>query len=322
MGVVTSIAAATVAVGGSVLKGVLAGDAASSAAREAGDLRLQQAELEKEAVARLEQDFFEGVRVNTDIYDKALEMSNVKGAELVQAAQEGDQRGVAATAGKVKAIEQAGLSALSDQFSKEKLEIDLNRAKANELSAAEIAAMQNDRAAAAGLRSDALMAQSDKLRGDAVGNFIGAGVSAVTMGVDIATEISAGKDQAAIDKLVAGGNTLEEAQKIVADASKAARRDYMGGNANAFGTAPPLKSDSNTPLESVSFDNFNSFKSMDTSLDFKSNSNPFLNPSGMKNFFPGLDTKNIFNTDYTSMKNNQVYDDFMKTFEYQQGRGI
>ena len=318
MGVVTSIAAATVAVGGSVLKGVLAGDAASSAAREAGDLRLQQAELEKEAVARLEQDFFEGVRANTDIYDKALEMSNVKGAELVQAAQEGDQRGVSATAGKVKAIEQAGLSALSDQFSKEKLEIDLNRAKANELSAAEIAAMQNDRAAAAGLRSDALMAQSDKLRGDAVGNFIGAGVSAVTMGVDIATEISAGKDQAAIDKLVAGGNTLEEAQKIVADASKAARRDYMGGNANAFGTAP-------TPTLEGQFNQFtpvNDFKSIDTSLDFKSNSNPFLNPSGMKNFFPGLDTKNIFNTDYTSMKNNQVYDDFMKTFEYQQGRGI
>ena len=32
----------------------------------------------------------------------------------------------------------------------------------------------------------------------------------------------------------------------------------------------------------------------------------------MKNFFPGLDTKNIFNTDYTTMKNNQVFDDFMK----------
>jgi len=318
MAAFTTIALATVAVGGAITKGVLAGDAASSAAREAGDLRLQQAELEKEAVARLEQDFFEGVRANTDIYDKALEMSNVKGAELVQAAQEGDQRGIAATAGKVKAIEQAGLSALSDQFSKEKLEIDLNRAKANELSAAEIAAMQDDRAAAAGLRSDALMAQSDTLKGQATANFIQAASSAITYGVDISTEISAGKDQAAIDKLVAGGKTLGEAQTIVADASKAARRDYMGGNANAFGTAP-------TPILEGQFNQFtpvNDFKSIDTSLDFKSNSNPFLNPSGMKNFFPGLDTKNIFNTDYTSMKNNQVYDDFMKTFEYQQGRGI
>jgi len=289
MGVVTSIAAATVAVGGSVLKGVLAGDAASSAAREAGDLRLQQAELEKEAVARLEQDFFEGVRANTDIYDKALEISNVKGAELVQAAQEGDQRGVAATAGKVKAIEQAGLSALSDQFSKEKLEIDLNRAKANELSAAEIAAMQNDRAAAAGLRSDALMAQSDKLRGDAVGNFIGAGVSAVTMGIDIATEISAGKDKAAIDKLVAGGKTLGEAQTIVANASKGDRQDYMGGNANAFGTG------SKTTRESQ----FDAFKTPNIKINpqpelipqgqsFSNQSrNPFLGSAG-QNMFAGI----------------------------------
>jgi hypothetical protein len=318
MAAFTTIAMATVAVGGAVYKGVQAGNAATVAAREAGDLRVQQAELEKEAVARLEQDFFEGVRANTDIYDKALEMSNVKGAELVQAAQEGDQRGVAATAGKVKAIEQAGLSALSDQFSKEKLEIDLNRAKANEMSAAEIAAMQDDRAAAAGLRSDALMAQSDALKGQATASYIDAGVKAVTYGVDIANEISAGKDQDAIDKLVSGGKSLGEAQTIVANASKAARRDYMGGNANAFGTAP-------APILEGQFNQFtpvNDFKSIDTSLDFKSNSNPFLNPSGMKNFFPGLDTKNIFNTDYTSMRNNQVYDDFMKTFEYQQGRGI
>ena len=318
MAAFTTIAMATVAVGGAVYKGVQAGSAASAAAAAAGDLRVQQAELEKEAVARLEQDFFEGVRANTDIYDKALEMSNVKGAELVQAAQEGDQRGVAATAGKVKAIEQAGLSALSDQFSKEKLEIDLNRAKANEMSAAEIAALKGDQAAAAGLRSDALMAQSDKLKGDAVGNFIQAANSAITYGVDISKEISAGKDQEAIDLLVSSGKSLGDAQTIVANASKAARRDYMGGNANAFGTAP-------TPILEGQFNQFtpvNDFKSIDTSLDFNSNSNPFLNPSGMKNFFPGLDTKNIFNTDYTSMKNKQVYDDFMKTFEYQQGRGI
>tara|TARA_R110000737_G_scaffold351205_1_gene392686 strand:+ start:3319 stop:4260 length:942 start_codon:yes stop_codon:yes gene_type:complete len=266
MAAFTTIALAVVAVGGAVTKGVLAGDAASSAAREAGNLRLQQEELEKEAVARLEQDFFEGVRANTDIYDKALEVSNVKGAELVQAAQEGDQRGIAATAGKVKAIEQAGLSALSDQFSKEKLEIDLNRAKANEMSAAEIAAMQDDRAAAAGLRSDALMAQSDTLRGEATANFIQAGQSALTYGVDIATEISAGKDQAAIDKLVAGGKTLGEAQTIVADASKGARRDYMGGNANAFGAGS----------KTTGASQFDSFKTP----NIKINPQPELIPQG------------------------------------------
>jgi len=230
MGVVTSIAMATVAVGGAITKGVLAGDAATVAAREAGDLRLQQAELEKEAIARLDQDFYEAVRVNTDIYDKALEMSNVKGAELVQAAQEGDQRGVAATAGKVKEIEQAGLSALSDKFSQDKTNIDLARAKAQELSAAEIAAMQDDRAAAAGVRADTLMAQSDQLRGQATANFVTAGTEAITKGVGIAGEISGAKAQGAIDKLVAGGMSVVDAQTTVANQSQKNTRLFNRGD--------------------------------------------------------------------------------------------
>jgi len=230
MGVVTSIAMATVAVGGAITKGVLAGDAATVAAREAGDLRVQQQELEKEAIARLDQDFYEAVRVNTDIYDKALEMSNVKGAELVQAAQEGDQRGIAATAGKVKEIEQAGLSALSDKFSQDKTNIDLARAKAQELSAAEIAAMQDDRAAAAGLRSDALMAQSDALKGQATANFVTAGTEAIMQGVGIAGEISGAKAQGAIDKLVAGGMSVVDAQTTVANQSQKNTRLFNRGD--------------------------------------------------------------------------------------------
>ena len=230
MGLVTSIAMATVAVGGAITKGVLAGDAATVAAREAGDLRVQQAELEKEAIARLDQDFYEAVRVNTDIYDKALEMSNVKGAELVQAAQEGDQRGVAATAGKVKEIEQAGLSALSDKFSQDKTNIDLARAQAQELSAAEIAAMQDDRAAAAGVRADTLMAQSDQLRGQATANFVTAGTEAIMQGVGIAGEISGAKAQGAIDKLVAGGMSVVDAQTTVANQSQKNTRLFNRGD--------------------------------------------------------------------------------------------
>lgn len=230
MGVVTSIAMATVAVGGAVAKGVIAGDASTVAAREAGRLRVQQQELEKEAIARLDQDFYEAVRVNTDIYDKALEVANVKGAELVQAAQEGDQRGVAATAGKIKEIEQAGLGALADKFSQDKTNIDLARAKAQEMSASEIAAMQSDRAAAAGLRADALMAQSDKLRGDATANFITAGTEAITQGVGIAGEISGAKAQGAIDSLVKGGMSLVDAQTVVANQSKRNIREFNRGD--------------------------------------------------------------------------------------------
>ena len=230
MGVVTSIAMATVAVGGAVAKGVIAGDASTMAAREAGRLRVQQQELEKEAIARLDQDFYAAVRVNTDIYDKALEVANVKGVELVQAAQEGDQRGVAATAGKVKEIEQAGLGALADKFSQDKTNIDLARAKAQELSASEIAAMQSDRAAAAGLRADALMAQSDTLRGQATANFITAGTEAIMQGVGIAGEISGAKAQGAIDKLVAGGMSVVDAQTTVANQSQKNTRLFNRGD--------------------------------------------------------------------------------------------
>ena len=236
MGVITSIAMATAAVGGAVYKGIQAGNAATEAARKAGDLRVEQDKLEKEAIARLDQDFYEAVRVNTDIYDKALEVSNVKGAELVQAAQEGDQRGIAATAGKVKEIEQAGLGALSDKFSQDKTKIDLARAQAQEMSASEIAATQSDRAAAAGLRADALTSQADTLRGQATANYVEAGKQAIMQGVGVADELSGLKAQGAIDKLVAGGMSVVDAQKIVTSQSKKNTRLYNSGkmDINAF----------------------------------------------------------------------------------------
>ena len=49
MAAFTTIAAATVSIGGSVAKGFLAGDAAKTAARESGRLRLEQEQLEKES---------------------------------------------------------------------------------------------------------------------------------------------------------------------------------------------------------------------------------------------------------------------------------
>lgn len=287
MGVATSIAMATVTVGSKVVEGVLAGDAASSAARESGRLKIQKQELEQEAVARLEQDFFEGVRVNTDIYDKALEVSNVKGAELVQAAQEGDQRGVQATAGKVKAIEQAGLGTLSDQFSKEKLQIDLNRAKANEMSASEIAAMQDDRAIAAGIKSDALMAQSDKLKGDATAAFVTAGTEAIKQGVGIAGEISGAKAQGAIDKLVAGGMSLEDAQAAVAGASKKDTRLFNRGDLNTSAFTGNKTQINNTPqIEQAAT------KSM-----------PMVNPFSSNEFYNMF--QGIFSTDFSALGGKQ-----------------
>ena len=183
MAAFTTIAAATVAIGGSVAKGFLASDASADAARAAGRMRTQQAELEKESVARLEANYYDAVRATTDVYDKQLQLANQQGSQVLEAAQEGDQRGVSATAGKVKQVMDATSGAIADKYADQKLQIDMKRAEASEMDGARIAAMQDDRAAAAGVKADALTQQADQLQGQATGAFIDAGVSALSAGV-------------------------------------------------------------------------------------------------------------------------------------------
>jgi len=161
MAAFTTIAAATVAVGSKVAKGIFAGDAAKTAARQAGRFELEKQQLEEESIARLEQNFLDEVRVATDIYDRKLQQDNVTGATIIEAAQEGDQRGVAATAGKVKAATDLQTDKTAEKFADQKLNIDLARASADEKSAEEIAALTDDRAAAAGVKTDALNQQAD-----------------------------------------------------------------------------------------------------------------------------------------------------------------
>jgi hypothetical protein len=183
MAAFTTIAAATIAVGGSAAKGFLARDAAADAARAAGRFRIQQEELEKQSVARLEANFYDAVRATTDVYDKQLQLANQQGSQILEAAQEGDQRGISATAGKVKQAQDATSGAIADKYAEQKLDIDMKRAEASEKDASEIAGLFDDRAAAAGVKADALTQQADQLSGQATGAFIDAGVSALSAGV-------------------------------------------------------------------------------------------------------------------------------------------
>ncbi len=231
MAAFTTIAAATISIGGSVAKGALAGDAAKTAAREAGRLRLEQDRLEQESIARLEQNFYDAVRATTDVYDKQLERGNVMGAQVLEAVQEGDQRGVAAAAGKIKQVQDATLSDTADKFAKQKLEIDMARAKAGEMSASEIAALQDDRAAAAGLKADALTAQADQLRGQSTGAFIDAGVSALQTGVALAGSIQ-GKagDKAAESLAQKEGISIDDARSQISKYTGKEIRQFNRGD--------------------------------------------------------------------------------------------
>tara|TARA_R110000737_G_scaffold1112_2_gene3307 strand:- start:154 stop:1059 length:906 start_codon:yes stop_codon:yes gene_type:complete len=228
MAAFTTIAAATVAIGGSAAKGIIAGDAATDSARQAGRLYLEKEKLEKEAVADLEQNFYDALRANTDIYDKQLQAGNVMGAQILEAVQEGDQRGVAAAAGKVKQVQDATLGATADKFAAEKSEIDKLKAAAGESSASEIAALKDGRAAAAGVQADALTQQASDLQGQATGSFIDAGVSALGVGVNLMGKNAMGK---AAQKLVDSGkySTLSEATSALDGIDNKALRDIARG---------------------------------------------------------------------------------------------
>jgi len=183
MAAFTTIAAATIAIGGSVYKGAQASKASNAAAQKAGELYGEQKQLEQDAVARLETNYYDAVRATTDIYDRQLQTANAVSGQIIEAAAEGDQRGISATAGKVKQASDATTGAIADKYAAQKLAIDNNRAEASEKDASEIADLFDDRAAAAGVQADALTTQADDLKGQATNAYITAGASALSSSI-------------------------------------------------------------------------------------------------------------------------------------------
>lgn len=259
MAAFTTIAAATVAVGSSVAKGIFAGDAAKTAARQAGRFELEKKQLEEESIAKLEQNFLDEVRVATDIYDRKLQQDNVTGATIIEAAQEGDQRGVAATAGKVKAATDMQTDKTAEKFADQKLNIDLARAAADEKSAEEIAALMDDRAAAAGVKADALNQQAADLKGQATSSFLDAGVSALQIGIGAFGGMAGGKNaqgKAADALSKSSGISRSDALKQVAGLSRNELRNIrktgvMPTVTPTSATTPTVAPTSATSLPSV-----------------------------------------------------------------------
>ena len=274
MGAFTTIAASTVSIGGSLIKGIIAGDAATDSARQAGRLNLEKDKLEKEAVADLEQNFYDALRANTDIYDKQLQTGNAMGAQILTTVQEGDQRGVGAGAGKVKLIQDATLGATADKFAGEKSEIDKLKAAAGEASAEEIAALKDDRAAAVGVKADALTQQASDLRGQATGAFIDAGVSALSTTASLVSAKNAtGK---AAQELVDSGayGSLSEATKSLEGMDNKTLRAIAKGKGFVPGTTIPT-STGTTPTTATTDYAYNT-PTMDAA--FEGFGNPILSP--------------------------------------------
>lgn len=260
MAAFTTIAAATVSIGSSVAKGFFAGDAASTASRQAGRLNLEKEKLEEEAVAKLEQDFYENVKVSKDIVNRQLQQDNVTGATIIEAAQEGSQRGVAATAGKVKMATDVATDKTAKEFVDKQLQIDMAQAAANEKDASTIAGFYDDRAAAAGVKADALTKAASDLEGQAAGNFLNAGVSALSAGITAFGGLAGGKNaqakaaQSLVDE--SGGTlTMTDAMGKVKGMSNSQLRDIRNSGVLPSMTTPtantPTANTANQPVSNT-----------------------------------------------------------------------
>jgi len=173
-----AITSTVLAVGGMAYKGFSAIDAAKSQSREAGRLQDQADELERQALADLEQNRLEAVQVPLQIFDTANELQTLDGSTILEAAAEGDLRGVQATAGKIKATQDAARTEARDTVADIKLDLDTQTAKEGNRKGELVSGMKDERAIEMSLEADAMQANADALEMAGTGDLVSAGVSA------------------------------------------------------------------------------------------------------------------------------------------------
>ena len=173
-----AITSTVLAIGGMAYKGFSAIDAAKSQSREAGRLTDQAEELERQALADLEQNRLEAVQVPLQIFDTANELQTLDGSTILEAAAEGDQRGVQATAGKIKATQDAARTEARDTVADIKLDLDTQTAKEGNRKGELVSGMKDERAIEMSLEADAMQANADALEMAGTGDLVSAGTSA------------------------------------------------------------------------------------------------------------------------------------------------
>lgn len=173
-----AITSTVLAIGGMAYKGFSAIDAAKSQSREAGRLTDQAEELERQALADLEQNRLEAVQVPLQIFDTANELQTLDGSTILEAAAEGDQRGVQATAGKIKATQDAARTEARDTVADIKLDLDTQTAKEGNRKGELVSGMKDERAIEMSLEADAMQANADALEMAGTSDLVSAGTSA------------------------------------------------------------------------------------------------------------------------------------------------
>ena len=231
-----AITSTVLAVGGMAYKGFSAIDAAKSQSREAGRLQDQADELERQALADLEQNRLEAVQVPLQIFDTANELQTLDGSTILEAAAEGDQRGVQATAGKIKATQDAARTEARDTVADIKLDLDTQTAKEGNRKGELVSGMKDERAIEMSLEADAMQANADALEMAGTGDLVSAGVSAFSA-LTPAFGSKAGKVADGLmegDSALTKTDALAKAKEMIADGT-APQTGFQKGLASVGG---------------------------------------------------------------------------------------
>tara|TARA_R110002072_G_scaffold203694_2_gene361701 strand:- start:380 stop:1273 length:894 start_codon:yes stop_codon:yes gene_type:complete len=173
-----AITSAVLSIGSMAYKGFSAIDAAKSQSREAGRLTEQADELERNALADIEQNRLEAVQAPMQIFDTTNELQTLDGSTILETAAEGDQRGVQATAGKIKGTQDAARTEARDTIAKVQLELETNAAKEGNRKGELASEYKTDQAIEMSLEADAMQKNADSLEAAGVSNLVDAGVGA------------------------------------------------------------------------------------------------------------------------------------------------
>jgi len=174
----SAITSAVLAVGAMAYKGFSALDAAKTQSRMAGRLGEQAEDLEKQALADIEQNNLEAVQAPMQIFDTANEYQTVDGSTILEAAKEGDQRGVAATAGKIKATQDAARTESRDAIAKVQTDIAIATAKEGNRKGELVGDLKDERAIELQLEADVLEKNAQTLEAQGTTDLASAGVAA------------------------------------------------------------------------------------------------------------------------------------------------
>lgn len=214
-----AITSTVLAIGGMAYKGFSAIDAAKSQSREAGRLTDQAEELERQALADLEQNRLEAVQVPLQIFDTTNELQTLDGSTILEAAAEGDQRGVQATAGKIKATQDAARTEARDSIAEVQFDLDTQTAKEGNRKGELVSGMKDERAIEMSLEADAMQANADALEMAGTGDLVSAGVSAFSA-LTPAFGSKAGKVADGLmesDPSILPADALAKAKEMIAD---------------------------------------------------------------------------------------------------------